>query len=271
MNAPTRQSLVACGLYASTPSLQNAWRALFSALAKFLHGCGADPFTLVFRTDDETYRDRALLLGHACGYPWLKKWAATHRPVCVPLFAVDGCEGARYSSWFITSANSTVTDLASARGKSVAVNNADSNSGMNVLRHALAELCDGEKFFAEVLMSGSHQQSIELVASERAQLAAIDAITFAFAMTEQPALQKRIRIIGQSAHTTAPPFIAPLGVSENDYPVITDALNECLRCLDEKHRHTLKLRGFQQVTTTDYDSILALEKFAQERGYAEIG
>ncbi len=260
-----------CGMYASTPALQNAWRALFSSLPKFLDGCGDDQFNLVFRTDDETYRDPALLLGQVCGYPYLKKWAATHRPVCVPLFAVDGCEGAQYSSWFITSADSAVTDLASAHGKSVAVNSAGSNSGMNVLRHAVAELCGGEKFFAEVLMSGSHQQSIDLVASGHAQLAAIDAATFSFAISTQPAWQKSIRIIGQSAHTTAPPFVAPVGVFENDHPAITDALNECLRCLDEKHRNTLTLRGFRQVTTTDYDSILALEKFALERGYAEIG
>lgn len=263
--------LVACGMYAFSAALQSAWRGLFSPLPKLLFGDAAGRISVSFRADDDAYRNPALLLGHACGYPYLKKWADTHQPVCVPLFAVDGCEHTQYSSWFITPAAGTVTDLEGARGGRVAMNGRRSNSGMNVLRHAVAGLAGGERFFGDVVVSGSHLHSLEMVADGRVELAAIDAVTYALQIAGQPALGKRIRIIGQSAPTTAPPFIAPIAsVPQSDHPAITDALNECLHNLDAKQRKALPLSGFRQVSAAAYTAIEALEKFALARDYPEL-
>lgn len=278
--------LVACGMYTFPPSLQTAWRALFARLPHILPAI--NPLSVTHRSDAAIYRNPALLLGHTCGYPYLKKWAATHLPVCVPLFAVDGCRGAQYSSWFITSAASALTNLESARGKRVAVNDLDSNSGMNVLRYAVAELGGGlsdnlpgelsgelsgemNQFFSAVIISSSHMRSIELVARQQVELAAIDAVTFAFATAHQPDLSNQIRIIAQSTHSTAPPFIAPItSIGENDHRAITDALNECLHNLDDENSDAIKLNGFQQVSADDYKSIQAMEQFAVARGYPRI-
>ena len=121
------------------------------------------------------------------------------------------------------------------------------------------------------MVSGSHLRSLDLVAHGQVELAAVDAVTYALQIAHQPAMEKRIRIIGQSAPTTALPFIAPTArVPQSEHPAITDALNECLQNLDEKQRGALKLTGFRQVAAADYASIDALEKFALERGYPEI-
>ena len=286
MGAPLQDPLVACGMYAFSPALRNAWRELLVRLPEFLSdgflsdGFLADGFlpgavdgriNLAFRSDDEVYRDPALLLGHTCGYPYLKKWARTHRPVCAPCFAVAGCEHTQYCSWFITPATGTLTDLASARARRVAVNNPHSNSGMNVLRHAVAKLAGGKRFFSEVIPSGSHLQSLELVANGEADLAAIDAVTYALKIAEQPRLEERVRIIGRSASTTALPFIAPLANTTPAHcAALTEALTRCLGSLDETHRRVLPVGGFQQVAAADYAGVDALETFAQARGYPNL-
>lgn len=264
-------------MYAFTPALRAAWVRLFSRLPRFLlehgvelgaeSGAGGRAVEVSFRTDPAVYRDPRLLLGQTCGYPYRKAWAATHRPVCVAAFAVDGCAQTQYSSCFITPADGGVADLASARGKRAAVNHPDSHSGMNALRHAIAGLAGGRPFFSEVLVSHSHLASIELVARGRVELAAIDAVTCALHREHAPDLHRRIRIIGQSAPATALPFIAP---AARVHPGLVNALNASLRALGE-HRGALRaLRGFLAVSAADYAAIGEMERLAVQNGYPNL-
>jgi len=271
--------LVACGMYAFTPALRAAWSRLFSHLPRYLleHGVeagvqsggGGRAVEVSFRTDPAVYRAPRLLLGQTCGYPYRKQWAATHQAVCVAAFAVDGCAQTRYSSCFITPADGGVADLAAARGRRAAVNHPDSHSGMNALRHAIADLAGGRPFFSEVLISHSHLASIDLVARGRVELAAIDAVTCQLHREHAPAVHRRIRMIGQSAPATALPFIAPAATA-GVRPGIIDALNASLRALGH-HRGALHaLSGFHAVSAADYATIDEMERFAVQRGYPNL-
>lgn len=267
-------------MYAFTPALRAAWMRLFSHLPRRLlehgvesgveSGAGGRAVEVSFRTDPAVYRDPRLLLGQTCGYPYRKQWAATHQPVCVAAFAVDGCAQTQYSSCFITPADGGVADLASARGKRAAVNHPDSHSGMNALRHAIAGLAGGRPFFSEVLISHSHLASIDLVARGRVELAAIDAVTCALHREHAPDLHRRIRIIGRSAPAAALPFIAPAATAARMRAGLVNALNASLRALGEQRGALRSLSGFRAVSAADYAAIGEMERWAVDQGYPNL-
>ena len=202
---PAKDKFIACGMYAFSDELRAAWQSLFSRFIEALDGPARISPELVFDAGEPTLRDPALLLGHTCGYPLMTQYAGALEPVAAPVFDADGCDGPRYSSHFIVAADADLDSLAACRGRVVAVNGYESNSGMNVLRHALARLDPGERYFARVELTGGHRASVAAVADGRADLAAIECVTLALLGDAEPGLAARVRSIGFSArlNTTA--------------------------------------------------------------------
>jgi len=137
---PRSKQFVACGMYAFNIELQHAWQALFTRFRRLLDDGDQLAENLVFDTGESVLRDPELFIGHSCGYPLVKYLQDAVSPFCVPVFDVSGVEDNLYSSRFIVAAKSDIGSLAECSGRIVAINNRDSNSGMNVLRHAIAKL-----------------------------------------------------------------------------------------------------------------------------------
>ena len=261
--------IISCGMYAFTEPLRRSWQALMEPLPGFLDapGGGEGPgAVVVFDCADETYRSPGLLIGHTCGYPYLKRWQATHEPVAVPVFDIPGCDGTGYRSWFICRADDERDTLAEFAQGVVALNHADSNSGMNVLRFALKDLSPGRKFFRRVLNSGSHTESMRLVARGEADIAAIDAVSFHHASDAEPALAGDVRIFGRSATTTGLPFIRPRESAFGTARIL-EALDEALSSLPAPARDTLRLSGFSPIEVSAYERTLQMEHEAILAGY----
>ncbi len=149
----------------------------------------------------------------------------------------------------------------------VAINGYDSNSGMNLLRHALAALADGAPYFARVDVTGGHLESVAAVAAGRADLAAIDCVTLRLIADADPGLVARVRVIGSSAASAGLPFVAPRA---NATGGICAALDAALAAVPAGIREQLRLRGFAPVTRDDYAPILALEREARDAGYKTL-
>lgn len=262
--------IISCGMYAFTEPLRRSWQTLLEPLPGFLDASltGADnpEATVVFDCSDETYLSPDLLIGHTCGYPYLKRWQATHEPVAVPVFDIPGCDGTGYRSWFICRADDERDSLAEFSQGVVALNHADSNSGMNVLRYALKDLSPRRTFFRRVLNSGSHTESMRLVARGEADLAAIDAVSFHHVAALEPSLAGSVRVFSRSATTTGLPFIRPRE-SQFGTSRILQALNEALTSLPAPARDTLRLTGFSPVEVSDYERTQQMEHEAILAGY----
>ena len=266
-NDPAKHKFIACGMYAFSDELRAAWQSLFTHFIDILGRPAAIRPELVFDAGEATLRDPALLLGHTCGYPLMTRYAGALEPVAAPLFDADGCDGPYYSSHFVVAADAGLDSLAACRGRVVAINDYESNSGMNVLRHALAALDPGERFFARVELTGGHRASVAAVADGRADLAAIDCVTLALLGDADPALVARVRSIGRSARSAGRPFVGPAGASAEG---LADALVEACERLSEDARRHLRLAGFAPVTRADYASIVALEDQARDAGYKSL-
>jgi len=262
---------IACGMYAPNDDIKSAWQAIFDEFYALVGPLdGLDP-RLVFGTDESLLRDPGLLIGQTCGYPLMTGLQDAVMPFCTACFDLPGANGKLYSSVFIVPADSSLESLRQCRGGIVAVNNANSNSGMNVLRYALAKLKAGPGFFSNVLMTGGHLASLEAVAANRAQLAAIDCVSYQLLTAQNTGLDRAIRIIGFSEQTCGLPLVvARAQYSRQQCTRYLEALNQALRQTADEFRQTLYLDHFESVELDDYRSILALENYAIEAGYATL-
>ena len=280
---------ISCGMYAFTDDLKLAWRVLFDlfhSLAQDNNDIGdiLDP-TLRFDTDAATLRDDYLFMGHTCGYPLMKSLQDLLSPICVPIFNVNadinsdtdaaGNDVRYYSSIFITSINSEIQSLHDSYQGVAAFNGRDSNSGMNVFRHALAPLAykkgKGKPFFSGLIESGSHRQSLIEVSEGRADIAAIDSVSLALIADAWPELAAQVKGIGYSVKTCGLPFVMTNSrLKKTDPRRLTLLLNKALTLLPDQHRQCLRLVEFIDVELSQYHSILDFEQQAIEMAYPDL-
>lgn len=257
-------------MYAFTDAQQSAWRQLFDRLAE-LKPPATGSFRLSFEHDPRLLLDPDLWFGHTCGYPLMTRLQQHVSPFCVPLFDVPGTDGTSYSSRIIAAADSTIESIVDSRGRVAAMNDPDSNSGMNLLRHAVAEVHTGGDFFARVKTTGGHLYSLQAVAEGAADIAAIDCVSYQLIKDWRPGLCARLRVIGDSAKTCGLPLVTSRATSAaTDSGELTAMLNEALAGCTGEVADTLHLSGFAEVTLDDYRSILELEQYAVERGYPQL-
>ena len=266
----TRATRIACGMYAFTEAQQSAWRQLFDRFTQ-LAGKQAIDCELSFDHDPQSLLTPGLWFGHTCGYPLMTSLQTHLAPFCLPLFDVPGTRDKQYSSHLIVAANSPIESVVDARGQIVAINNLDSNSGMNVLRHAVAEVNEGNQFFSRVRITGGHLYSLQAVAEGAADIAAIDCVSYQLIEDWRPELTAGLRIIASSASTCGLPFVMPhRQLAEANADMIIACLNEALASCDGAVTDTLHLTGFAEVALDDYRSIVELEEFASARGYPHL-
>ena len=268
---PRSKRFIACGMYAFNSELRHAWQALFNQFRRLLDDGDRLDENLVFDTAESVLRDPGMFIGHTCGYPLMKHLQDAVTPFCVPVFNVSGVEGNLYSSRFIVAAESNIGSLAECAGRIVTINNRDSNSGMNVLRHAIAKLNPAGPFFTSVISSGGHLQSLTAVAEKRADVAAIDCVSFQFIEDRWPELTTQVRSIGDSVKTCGLPLVLPnANLPSTDTQQILAALNEALKQVNPRFRQQLHLSHFASASFDDYQGILEVESFAIDAGYPEL-
>lgn len=266
-----KKKFIACGMYAFSDDLVGAWQQLFACFTGLLDASGQLEIELRFDSDQSLLRDPGLFFGHTCGYPLMKYLKDQATPFCVPVFDVPGTNGKLYSSRFVVAANSAIEALDECRGKVAAMNAADSNSGMNVLRYAIAKYNPSTAFFSRVVQTGSHLHSLEAVADGTADVAAIDCVSYQLIQDHWPELIDQVRCIGFSVKTCGLPFVLPKSnIRDADLGLLVDNLNQALANTSETIRNRLHLLRFEPVVLEDYQLIVDLETFAIDSGYPHL-
>ncbi|KXU82561.1 phosphate ABC transporter substrate-binding protein [Paraburkholderia monticola] len=260
--------IAALPMYNVTPALDLEWREWLDDVLRRVK-----PACRIVEPDEELHgfwRRPNLLISQTCGYPLMQGLHEDVQLIATPCFDAPGCDGAHYSSVLVTRADARFDTLASCRGARAAYNQDDSNSGMNAFRHAVAPLARAGMFFGAVLRTGSHLGSLRAVAENRADVAAIDCVTFAFVCDVLPELARRVRTIGMTAASPGLPLIAATNVPPATIAALRDALNETLSIRPERAKR-LRLKGFSTLPLTDYARIGELESQARAVGYARLG
>lgn len=256
---------IALPMYNLSQRLQQAWEELLGALLDELdlHV----EVELVRSPELPAFWQRPdMLLGQTCGYPYVTLLRERVSLVATPCFDFPGCAGSDYSSVIVTRANSGIASLADARGGVAAVNEAYSNSGMNVLRHAVAPLARDGVFFERIVWSGSHVASLRLVRDGDADIAAIDCVTFGFIQQEDPASLDGLAVLQYSAASPGLPLVAAREAPPELLARLRRVLSDPGPLLMERMR-ALHISAFSQASDADYSRITQLEAEARAAGY----
>ena len=259
--------VAALPMYNVTPALAAEWRAFLADVLR-----AVDPHaTLIDPGEDlhALWRRPDLLISQTCGYPLVSGLQRHVQLIATPQFDAPGCAGANYSSVLITRANAPFDSLDACRGTRAAYNQDDSNSGMNVFRHAVAPLAKDERFFSEVIRTGSHLGSLRAVVENRADVAAIDCVTFAFMCDELPELAQQVRVPGWTAASPGLPLIAANDVPQSTVESMRAALDDALASQPMRAKR-LRLKGFSRLSLGDYARINQMENEARALGYPHL-
>ena len=164
------------------PEVRAATDDWWTGLARALRRAGLSEVPTRLTRDgspEGPWRDPVFLLGQTCGYPLMHGLAVVVQVVATPAYDAPGCEGPQYRSVFLVREDEVARSLAELRGRIAAVNSPQSQSGYSALRSAVAPLARDGGFFSQVIETGGHVQSARAVAEGRADLAALDCVTYA--------------------------------------------------------------------------------------------
>jgi ABC-type phosphate/phosphonate transport system substrate-binding protein len=253
------------------PHLASAHDALWRAIAARLRTDGVDavpPALTRHRSHVDTWRDPQLLLGQACEYPLAKTFADSVRLVATPRYGAPGCEGANYRSAILVRADDPAVSIADLKGRRCVINELDSNSGMNLLRAAVAPFAGGERFFAAVSLSGAHVHSAQMLVEDGADVAAIDCVTFSHLSSADPALAARLRILAWTPASPCLPYVTSRSTDAATLGALRSAMAAALEDpASSAAGASLLLRGFDFEPDESLGVVRGLERRAAALGY----
>ena len=253
------------------PEIRDATDAFWLSLSEKLRSRGvANVPTHLTRPHDlpKFWSDPHLLFGQTCGYPLSIGLCGEATIIATPVYDAPGCEGPRYGSFLIVPATSSATSLADTKGGICAINMSDSNTGMNLLRLAIADIGGTAPFYAKVIETLSHRKSLAMVASGQADIAAIDCVSFFHFSQIEPEITHSVRTIGETRKTPGLPFITSAETPTDTLSMLREALIETVHQTPRAAwLDTLRLRDIEVLPRSAYDAVLELEREAAAKHY----
>jgi ABC-type phosphate/phosphonate transport system substrate-binding protein len=268
MSAP----IASLGMY-DHPRQYGANDAIWHALSHKLRARGVDaPPTLDrSRPVEELWRDPALLFGQACGYPLVSEPGLALRVIGVPVYDVADCEPGKHLSYIVTRRDDSRPALINYLGRRAAVNSPQSNTGFNLFRATVAGLANQGRFFGGVVETGSHRASISALIWGDADVAAIDAVTFAALWRFEPEVMAGIRVLAKSPSSPALPFVTSFATSRGTVDALRAALAEIVAdpALADA-RDALFLTDVRPASVHRFAALRHLERDAAAAGYPQL-
>ena len=268
----TEALVASMGMY-DFPWIAQANDALWAGLSGRLRDAGIEAPPALARGADlqEIWRNPRLIFGQTCGYPYVTTLRDSVTLVATPIYDFSGCEGAAHRSVLVASKLRPRSELADFAGARAAVNARDSNSGMNLFRATIAPIAEGRPFFGQVVITGSHDASLTAVIDGRADIAAIDCVTFGLLRQGRPELAHTVELIAQTPMSPALPFVMSAELAKFHLTTVRDALFATLADPALKGpRRMLGLAGAAVLSDADYERVAEIERDAAAAGYSAL-
>lgn len=233
---------------------------------------------------DEMLDTGMIQVGFVCGLPYTHKMAEGKvELLAIPVMAmkkgtypdVPGYEDVpgKYYSYTIVRKDSPIKSWADMKGKSYAFNDMGSNSGYNMPRAKLVQLgAKGWDYFSKVVVSGSHEESIRLVARGAVDASSVDSLVLDYDRSLKDPDALNVQVI-ESLHpggAGAPPVV----ISKKADPSIKKNLQEALTNMhkDPEGQKLLAdalVARFDPPNDANYDDIRKMEKDAIAAGFKD--
>lgn len=235
-------------------------------------------------SETNTLIDHGIIqVGFVCGLPYTES-AGTFKLLAMPAMRlqagqfddVPGYEDVpgKYYSYVIVRKDASYDSWQSLRGARFVYNDQNSNSGYNMPRYRLIQ--DGvkswEEYFSEVQVSGSHEESIRLVARGMVDASAVDSLVLDYDRVNgnPDALQVKVIEVLFPGGAGAPPVI----VSHRTEPELVGQLQGQLLSMhqDARGREILEralISRFLPPDDHNYDDIRNMARAARESGFRD--
>jgi ABC-type phosphate/phosphonate transport system substrate-binding protein len=198
----------------------------------------------------EACRRDDLLIGQTCGWPLITDLASSVRVVGTFDCDVNGASGGTYYSLLVSRDTAPLIEILHRSGLTVAANSADSLSGWVSLYSVAAG--HGVRLDA-VEWTGSHASSVEAVRLGRADLAAIDSVSWTHIDTTG------LSVVGRGPRMPCLPLVTSLGSTETVVGELRSGFAAAVR--DPSMATTcasLRIRGFLDRELADYQYVSTL-------------
>ncbi|MDB5982899.1 MAG: hypothetical protein JWQ69_3914 [Pseudomonas sp.] len=234
-------------------------------LARILERLGATRDDPQARTLMQLWLSPDLLLSQTCGYPLMTALRGKVQVIGRPAYDLPHSVEGNHCSLLLTRSDEPRTELAEFRGSHGLINNEDSNSGMNLLRHRLAPLQRDGRFFSTISLTGGHRESLRWLREGRGDLAAIDSVTYGYLARDASEEVAGLRIVAHSAISPSLPYISSLALDAAQAERIREAMNHALNDLPEVAA-TLAIREVLPACEAVYHVLLDYQREAEENG-----
>ena len=247
--AGLRDRLRAAGI-ADVPDRADARRLLCRPVARPAPVAGADLRLSL----------RAPPAGARCGW-WRRRSTASRA-------APEPSDGA--SSWWRPAPS--FAHVAEVRGARAAINDPGSNSGANLFAALVAPLAVDGRFFSSVTVTGSHRESLAAVAAGRADVAAIDSVTFGLLARHAPEEVAGVRVLCETPGGPGLPLIARGAATDREVAMLREALADMVADpgAGGGARGCSGSSGSRVLGDEDYEVLARYAADAAARGYREL-
>jgi phosphonate transport system substrate-binding protein len=215
-------------------------------------------------------------LAFVCGYPYILSHDGKNAPPTkllaapvneLPLYK----DQPKYYSYVIVHKDSPIAKFEDLKGKAYVYNDSISNSGYNMPRAKMVALGATQGFFGKILHSGSHEQSIRMIAEKQADASSVDSLVLDYALNHDEPYAKDVKII----ETLGPAGVPPVVYSTSLPKATVDKLRAALLDMknDPEGQAILKKANLSKFVTVDdsnYDDVRKMAKDAEAAGFMEI-
>jgi phosphonate transport system substrate-binding protein len=209
-----------------------------------------------------------------CGLPYvlLTKSQPILAALAAPVLKGDRFQNRPiYFSDVIVHRDSPFQCFADLRRCSWAYNEPESQSGYGITRYHLLKLGETSGYFGEVIETGFHQKSIQMVCGSEVDASAIDAQVLAVELRDHPEIADQLRVIHSLGPSTIQPIAAAMHLSSQLKQDIQTILTELhLAPTSKSYLDSGFIDHFTSIGDADYDDIREMLTLCGQAHFLQI-
>ncbi len=231
------------------PHTDALWAAIRAAFLEL--GIKADKALSRDTPPPSLWANPALAFAQTCGLPYVSQLRGKATLIGAPDYGIIPGKPGWYNSAIIVRGDDTRSRLADFAGATFAYNEPSSQSGLFAMMHMVQSGFGSGQFFGDCHLSGAHVFSVHAVMEGRADIAAIDAVTWRYVQKFMPETSS-LRVLATTSPSPGLPYIT--GKIHEAAP-LAKAVETALNGLAPAHRQALGLKGFWHAKPDDYGLI----------------
>ncbi len=229
------------------PETIDAHRGYYALIRKHLDARGIDSPAVITEPDDlySHWESPNLFLSQTCGMPYRVRLHNQVQLIGTPDFGLEGCKPGYYRSAMVVRREDKNKTLQNFKDSVFTYNSDDSQSG-----YATAyQLTQKHGFwFRNRVPSGSHRDSCLSIAERRADIAAIDAMTWRL-LKKYEFFTEQLTILEWTDPTPGLPYIT---ARDNDGLSMFESISAAIDELPDDHRQLLNIHSLVKIHTDEY-------------------